>query len=85
MPDARRFLGIRLTSSLESANRGEPSWLAMLELVAAAAVAVLIIVDGRYVNWLLYGSLLAPLFLLRTEQSVRWGLMLFEPLGRVVE
>jgi len=61
---------LRLYATRESAERGEVSLLALLETVLAMSVAVGLSVWFDSVKWLAGACALAPLLLLRTEDSV---------------
>jgi hypothetical protein len=71
-----KFLAMRWSSTVKSFSEGQPTWLACIELAAAYACAAWIVIDGKYIGLVLAGTITAPLFLLRTPRSVKYGLVL---------
>lgn len=72
---------MRLFSTNESAAAGVPSVLAIVETLVASAVLVWLSLHYNTARWLAVAVCLAPLTLLRTEDSVRRGQRWNEWLG----
>ncbi len=63
----------RLYSSKESTAAGEPSVLAIVEILLSSTVLIWLSIHHDTTRWLAIAICLAPLTLLRTEDSVqRW-------------
>jgi hypothetical protein len=71
---SRTIPTVRLWSSHESVRRGEPTVLAILETLAAMAVSVWIGIHFGTWMHIAMGAAIAPLLLLRTDESCRRGL-----------
>lgn len=69
---------MRPYATRESCDKGEVTVLAIVETVLAVAVLITLSVWLDTVHWLAGACLLAPLMLLRTEDSVQRGLRLLE-------
>ena len=65
---------MRLHSTKESTAAGEPSVLAIVETLLASAVLIWLSIHFNTTRWLAVAVCLAPLTLLRTEESVLRGL-----------
>jgi hypothetical protein len=80
---------MRFHSTLESVQNGEITQFAIIECVVAVAIYIGIGVYFKTFRLLALAVALAPLTLLRTEASVRWGLKTYEgataPARRVME
>src|SRR5690348_16523880 len=70
-----RFLGLPTHCTSESIAIGEISWLAISETVLISAIASWIAFRKDTMFWIALGSSVAPITLLRTEDSNRaaWG------------
>lgn len=65
---------MRLVSSPESVKRSEVSMLAILETLAAIALVFFLSARFNTLRWLASAMCVAPLLLLRTEQSTKFGI-----------
>lgn len=68
---------MRLSSTVESTEKGDYSFLAIIESLLAVAVSLWFAWEYQTITHLIIASCLAPLLLLRTEESTQKGLSLF--------
>ena len=76
--EVRRILGIRLCSGNGSVQRGEASWLAVIETAIAISIFMAIAVWFGTVNHIAFASSIAPLLLLKTSHSIRLGVAIID-------
>lgn len=76
--NVRRFLGIRLVSASGSAERNEPSWLAIFETLLAVALSISLAVWLGTSRFFAISVCVAPLLLLRTNLSKELAVRLFD-------
>ncbi len=75
---------MRLISNTKSARRREVSLLAIIETIGAISCSVWVAVSVNTFVFILLGALVAPLLLLRTQKSTRFGLAVFRPVSKVI-
>ena len=69
---------MRLASTKESVARGEVSILAIVETLLAIALVFYLSAHFNTLRWLAVAMCVSPLLLLRTEESVRLGIDIFD-------
>ena len=74
---------MRFHSTRESFENGEITQLAIIECVVAAGVFIFLGIHARTFRYLTVAVAVAPLALLRTEASVRWGLRKYLQLFKI--
>lgn len=73
----RRQKGWIWWSAAQTVHRGDISVLAIVETIAATSLSLWVAIRYQTISHLVVGACVAPLLLLRTEQSVRLGLKWF--------
>ena len=74
---------MRLTSNQESVAKGEVSVLAIVETLLAIALVFYLSAHFNTLRWLSIAMWVSPLLLLRTDESTRLGLDLWNHVGEV--
>src|SRR5262249_16861808 len=81
----RSLLAMRFHSTIESVQKNQITVLAIIECFVAIAIYVCVGLHFKSFRSLAVAATLAPLTLIRTEESVLWGLRKGESLGDWVE
>jgi hypothetical protein len=74
VPPDRLDVGMRLVSTPESVKRGEVSMLAIVETLVAIGLVFFLSAHFNTLRWLGFAACVAPLLLLRTEASTKFGI-----------
>lgn len=75
---------MRTYSSPESVHSGEIALLAIAETITAIAIYIAVAIEFQTVIHVVIPVTLAPLFLLRTSQSIHWALEKYNYIGNAI-